>query len=107
MMNDAELEAVLKRMAAEHRPEIPSAGLIWFRSQIARKQLEKRRIERPLLVMRGLAAAISAVVLVALIVGNWGQVVDGRSWFVLPMLLLTVVGAIASGLVLLRSPAKR
>jgi hypothetical protein len=35
-MNDSDLDAILKQMATEHRPQLPSPGLIWFRTQIAK-----------------------------------------------------------------------
>lgn len=107
MANDTELDAILKRMATEHRPELPSAGLIWFRAQMARKKLEKERIERPLLAMSVLACVTGAIVMVIFIGGNWGQVrdvLDHGSWFLLAALLLALVATAASGAILLKLP---
>ena len=69
-MNDSDLDAILKQMATEHLPQLPSPGLIWFRAQIVRKAWQKERIERPLVVMRGLAGLTGAVILLLLIAGN-------------------------------------
>jgi len=109
-MNDSDLDAILKQMATEHRPQLPSPGLIWFRAQIVRKAWQKERIERPLVVMRGLGGLTGAVILLLLVAGNWGQMqdtMDHRSWFLLSLLLLTLTASLASGAILLWSPAKR
>ena len=109
-MNDSDLDAILKQMATEHRLQLPSPGLIWFRAQIVRKAWQKERIERPLVVMRGLVGLNSAVILLLLVAGNWGQMqdaMDHRSWFLLPLLLLILTASLASGAILLWSPAKR
>jgi hypothetical protein len=92
-MNDSDLDAILRQMATEHRPQLPSPGLIWFRAQIVRKAWQKQRIERPLVVMRGLAGITGAVILLLLVAGNWGQMrdaMDHQRWFLLPLLLLTL-----------------
>jgi hypothetical protein len=73
-MNDSDLDAILKQMATEHRPQLPSPGLIWFRAQIVRKASQKERIERPLVMMRGFAGLTGAVILLLLVAGNWGQI---------------------------------
>jgi hypothetical protein len=109
-MNGSDLAAILKQMATKHRPQLPSPGLIWFRAQIVRKAWQKERIERPLVVMRGLAGLTGAVILLLLVAGNWGQMqdaIDHRRWFLLPLLLLTLTASLASGAILLWSPAKR
>ena len=110
MRNDSELDALLKQMGVEHRPQLPSPGLIWFRAQLLRKARQKERIERPLTVMRLLAALTGAVVLLALVTANWGQLREAtnhQSWFLLPLLLLSAAASLASGAILLWSPAKR
>jgi len=110
MTNDADLDAILKQMATEHRPELPSPGLIWFRAQIARKILEKERIEQPLAVMSGLASLVCLLLLVVFAAGNWGEIsgmLEHRSWFLVPVLLLTLGASLATGAILLRTPAKR
>ena len=51
-----------------------------------------------------------AVILLLLVAGNCGQMqdaMDHRSWFLLPLLLLTLTASLASGAILLWSPAKR
>ena len=110
MGNDSDLDAILKQMATEHRPQLPSAGLIWFRAQIVRKARQKERIERPLVVMRLLVLIVGAVLLPALVAANWGRVRDAmnhQSSFLLPLLLLTLTASLASGAILLWSLAKR
>jgi hypothetical protein len=62
-------------MAAEHQPELPSPGVIWWRAQILKKQAEKERIERPLTIMRALAALLC----LAVVVGLWMSQADGIS----------------------------
>jgi hypothetical protein len=66
MNNDLEFDALIKKMAAEHRAELPSPDVIWWRAQILKKQAEKRRIERPVTIMRIAAAAFFLVVLAGL-----------------------------------------
>jgi hypothetical protein len=73
MNNDFEFDSLIKKMAAEHQPELPSPGLIWWRAQILKKQAEKERIERPVTIMRALAVVICLVVVVAL----WASQSDG------------------------------
>ncbi len=110
MMNDAEFDSILKKMAAEHRAELPSPGLIWFRAQIARKTRAKERVERPLVVMGVLTGLVCVVLFAVFAAGNWGQIRDvmgQQSWFLLAVLLLALAAAVASGAILLRLPAKR
>src|SRR5215467_6152304 len=73
MNKEYELDSLLKQMADGHRPELPSPGLVWWRAQILRKQQEKQRIERPLLIMRGVAAAACVAAFVVFLVSSWRQ----------------------------------
>jgi hypothetical protein len=110
MRNDSDLDAILRQMAAEHRPQLPSPGLIWFRAQLLRKAQQKERIERPLVVMRLLVLIAGAVLLPALVAANWGQMryaMNHQSSFLLPLLLLTLTASLASGAILFWSPGKR
>src|SRR5258707_13124258 len=66
MNNDFEFDSLIKKMAADHQPELPSPGVIWWRAQILKKQAEKERIERPFTIMRALAAVLCLVVVVSL-----------------------------------------
>ena len=109
-MNDSDLDAILKQMATENRPQLPSPGLIWFRAQIARKAWQKERIERPLVVMRVLTALIGAVLLLAFVVAKWVAIQDAlnhHSRRHLALLFLTITASLASGAILLWSPGKR
>jgi hypothetical protein len=75
MNNDFEFDALIKKMAADHQPELPSPGVIWWRAQILKKQAEKERIERPVIIMRALTAVLCLVVAV----GLWISHADGTS----------------------------
>jgi hypothetical protein len=92
MKNEINLDALLKEMAAQHQPQLPSASLIWWRAQIARKLTEKKLIERPLRVMRASAAIACTVIVATLIAHSWRQlqaaVLDNK-WLLVPLFLLT------------------
>jgi hypothetical protein len=75
MNNEFEFDSLIKKMAADHQPELPSPGVIWWRAQILKKQAEKERIERPLTVIRLLAL----VLCVAIVAGLWFSRADGIS----------------------------
>jgi hypothetical protein len=102
MNNDFELDSLIKTMAAEHRPELPSPGLIWWRAQVLKKQAEQERIERPLTIMRRVALGLC----VMLLAGLWMSQTDAiRAMFgdavlpVVPLLLgAVVIGAVFIGL---------
>ena len=109
-MNDSDLDTILKKMAAQHGPQLPGLGVIWFRAQLLRKAQHKERIERPLMVMRGLAGLTGALILVLVVASSWGKMQDAmgqQGWFLLPLVLLTFGASLASGALLLWSPAKR
>jgi len=110
MKNDSRLDALLNQMAAEHRPQLPAPGLLWFRAQLLRKAQLKERIERPVVVMRGLAGLTCAVILLLVVASGWEKMQDAirpQAWFLLPLVLLTLGVSLASGAILLWSPAKR
>ncbi len=75
MNNDFEFDSLIKKMAADHQPELPSPGVIWWRAQILKKQAEKERIERPFTIMR----AVAAVLCLAVVVGLWINQAKGIS----------------------------
>ncbi len=98
-MDDRALDELLKEMAAEHQAQLPSAGLLWWRGQLQRKQREKERIEHPLVVMRQLAAATCGAVFVALLAENFGQIqsmLRNESWFLMLLLLLILTAAVTA-----------
>ena len=64
MNNDFEFDSLIKKMADDHQPELPTPGVIWWRAQILKKQAEKERIERPLTIMR-LLAVVACLAIVA------------------------------------------
>ena len=110
MKNDSSLGQLLKGMAAGHRPQLPSSGLIWWRAQIYRKQKEKERIERPLIVMRHVAAITSGAVLATLVASNLARmktVIYNNNWFLMPLLILTATAAVVSAALPLWSRAKK
>ena len=97
MKNDDMLELSLKRMAEEHRPQLPSAGLLWWRAQLVRRQQDQERIERPMRVMRQLATIFAVALLVALVAENSAQlknVMRDNSWFLMPALVLTTAAVL-------------
>jgi hypothetical protein len=108
-MNDnSQLDSLLKQMAEDHRPDLPSPGLIWWRAQILRKQQERARIERPVQIMRMVAAVVCLVVFASLVAANWPQfqTLMGRAtWLVLPLGIVVLTGSLVS-LSLLWSAAK-
>jgi hypothetical protein len=99
MNNDHELDLLIKQMAAGHEAELPSPGLIWWRAQILRKQAEKERIERPVMIMRMVAVAMSLLVVIALWAslgrGVWESLNRAGLPFLLPVLLAVLILAAA------------
>ena len=93
MNNDLEFDSLVKNMAMEHQPELPSPGVIWWRAQILKKQAEAEKIERPAKIMRALAVIISLVVLA----GLWSNEANGTHGItrvdLFPLALLVIVGA--------------
>ncbi len=75
MNNDFEFDSLIKKMAADHQPELPSPGVIWWRAQILKKQVEKERIERPLTIMR----LLTVVACLAIVAVFWFSHADGIS----------------------------
>jgi hypothetical protein len=108
--NDAQFDSLIKKMAQDHQPEIPSPGVIWWRAQIQKRLAEKERVERPMVVMRLAAIVVSAVVFVGILAANWPQFL-ALSKDNAPLLLVTVIAAasvLMTGVAfLLRSSAPR
>ena len=109
MVNDNQLDSLLKKMGADAAkagaPQLPGAAQIWFRAEIQRKLRRRERIERPLVVMRGIAVAICLAV--ALLFGGELRAAAGNS-FALPLLVvvLAVIAAIAAFLLAIWPAAK-
>src|SRR5262249_6319406 len=102
MNDELQLDSLIKKMAADHSVELPSPGLIWWRAQIMKKQEEKQRIERPMMIMR-LVAAVVCVAIFGIAIATSGQQLQP-----LPVLLMIVAVAVSlvSAALLLWSPAK-
>jgi hypothetical protein len=99
--NDRTLDLLLKEMAASHQPQLPSPGLIWWRAQLYKKQNEKERIERPVIVMQQVAAIVSATICVVVFADNFSQmqtVLRNDARFLVPLLLLPAATALVSAL---------
>jgi hypothetical protein len=99
MNNDFQLDSLLKQMAQDHQPELPSPGLIWWRAQILRKQHERARIERPVMIMRLVATVACLVVFAALVAANWQQfqaLLGRESWLLLPVGIAVLMGSLVS-----------
>src|SRR5262249_26696435 len=85
-MNDIQFDAILKKMAAADAPQLPSTGQIWFRAEIQRKALLRERIERPLVVMRAIAAVVCVVVVAARALWNLAELRQTlSSWYLFPI----------------------
>ena len=70
MNNDSQLDSLLKQMAEDHRPQLPTPELIWWRAHILRKQQEQARVERPIKIMRMAAVVVCFVALAAMVIAN-------------------------------------
>ena len=109
MTDELNLESLVKRMAHDHRAELPSPGLIWWRAQILRKQREKERIEQPMIVMQRLAAVVCAAVSLVLLAGNWSlfySAAETYRWLLLLGIVAVTISAVSVA-ILLWSPASR
>ena len=108
--NRDEFDVILKQMAEEHRPELPSPGLIWFRAQVARKLRQKEKIEQPAVIMCGLVCLACAMFLINFVAGNWRPIQDvlnQESWFLLPAVLATITALAACWALVRESSARR
>jgi hypothetical protein len=95
MNNDLEFDSLIRKMAAEHQPELPSPDAIWWRAQILRKQAEKQRIERPVTIMRIAAAVLFLVVLVGLWINEADSMRDALGRLgAFPFVPLLLAGAV-------------
>jgi hypothetical protein len=110
MDDDSQLDSLLKQMAEDHRPQIPSPGMIWWRAQILRKQQEQARIERPVKIMRMVAVVVCLVVLAFLVTQN-GELREsllGReSWLLLPLGVVLLMASLVSVSLLWPSAKRR
>jgi ABC-type transport system involved in cytochrome c biogenesis permease subunit len=110
MDDDSQLDSLLKQMAEDHRPQIPSPGMIWWRAQILRKQREQARIERPVKIMRMVAVVVCLVVLAFLVTQN-GELREsllGReSWLLLPLGVVLLMASLVSVSLLWPSAKRR
>jgi len=110
-MNDhSRLDTLLKQVAEDHQAELPSPGLIWWRAQILRKQQEKDRIERPLIIMRWVAAAVCAAAALVVLARNWSVIrtaTAGSYPWLLALVIVTVAVSAVSIVVATRSPASK
>jgi hypothetical protein len=107
--NETQIGSLLKQMAADHRPELPSPDLIWWRAHMLRKQEQKQRIEKPIRIVLQLAIAVCTVALLALLVGNWASLataINGASAPLLALGIFALAVPLVSVVILLRPPAK-
>jgi len=110
MNKDSQLDSLLKLMADHHHPQLPSPGLIWWRAQILRKQQEKARIERPVKIMRMVAAVAWLVVLAALVGASGDQfqaLLADVNWLLVASGLAILTASIVSLSVLWSSARRR
>jgi hypothetical protein len=107
--NEHQLDSLLKQMAVAHRPELPSPDLIWWRAQILRKQEQKRRIERPIMVMRLVAIVACLAISLGLFAANqqmFQEALANVGWILLPLGIAALV-VCAVSVLLARSPSSR
>lgn len=108
MNNESQLDSLLKQMAEDHQPELPSPGLIWWRAQILRKQQEQARVERPVKIMRMVAAVACLAVLAFLVSASREQLQNlfaSQGWLIVPLGIALLTASLIS-LSRLRSSAK-
>ncbi|HKD45676.1 MAG TPA: hypothetical protein VKD24_08460 [Candidatus Angelobacter sp.] len=99
MNNEPQLDSVLKQMADDHQPELPSPSLIWWRAQLLRKQQDRARIERPIMVMRQVAMVVCLVLFAALGAANWQELqmrLAGTSWLLIPFIIALAMASLLS-----------
>lgn len=109
MTDESQLDSLLKQMANEHRPELPSPDLIWWRAQIVRKQEQRKRIEQPIVVMRLVAIVACIAVCLGVVAAYWQvfqEVVANTGWMLLPLGIAALALCTVSAL-LVRSPSSR
>ncbi len=109
MNSDSQLDVLIKNMARQHQADLPSPGLIWWRAQIQKKLAERERIERPMVIMRGVAFAVCMAVVVGFVVVNWRHVapdiVKERPEFLLMFGVLAAALFFVAGSLLFRESA--
>src|SRR5258708_14983342 len=94
--NDVQFDSLIKQMAQEHQPQLPDPGIIWWRAQILKKQTDKERIERPLVIMRLVAATVCVAVVLGFLMASWGQAqpatTDAHGSFPMPLIVIRPLG---------------
>jgi hypothetical protein len=109
MNNDSQLDSLLKQIADNHHPQLPSPSLIWWRAQILRKQQEQARIERPVRIMRMIGIVVCLVVLAVLMGTNrelFTMLSTKENWLLLPLGIVLLVASLVAATAL-RTSAKR
>jgi hypothetical protein len=97
MNNDSQLDFLIKNMAREHQPQLPSPSLIWWRAQIQKKLAEKERIERPIMIMRMAAVAVCLGMVLGFVLANWQLISSfvGKGQPGLLLLLVVLAAAVS------------
>ncbi|HWX56277.1 MAG TPA: hypothetical protein VN176_16930 [Verrucomicrobiae bacterium] len=105
--DDVQFDSLIKKMAHDHQPQLPNSGILWWRAQILKRQADKERIERPLVIMRLVAVTAGAVILFGFLMSNWRQAQPAANGshvsFLAPLLVFSAIGC-ALLLVLLAWP---
>lgn len=96
--NDPQIDSLIKNMARQHQPELPSPGLIWWRAQIQRKLAAKERVERPMIIMRMISLIVLAIVVGGIVAANWHGIAPDNDAKAGPLAALGVL-AVASLLI--------
>lgn len=102
MNEEPQFDSLMKRLAEEHQPLLPSPSLIWWRAQILKKHEQKRRIERPFTIMRLVAALVCLELAAALWVvhGQHRLLPSGWLWLVVPCGLVVLTASVVSAVML-------
>jgi len=102
--HDSQLDFLIKKMAEDHRPALPSPDLIWWRAHILKKQTQQERIERPMMIMRMLAAIVCLAVFLGLLAGNWKQLYSGIWPLIMPLAIVAGIFSLVAVGLLFREP---
>ncbi len=94
--DDVQFDSLIKQMAQDHQPQLPNPGIIWWRAQILKKQADKERIERPLVIMRLVAATVCVAVFLGFLIASSEQAQPAANAthvsFLAPLLVLVALG---------------
>jgi len=110
MSNEFEFDSLIKKMADEHQPQLPTAAQIWWRAQIRKKQEARARVERPMQMMRTVAIVICGAVITALLASqgrSLSGLLESRGLMALFAISAAVVFLLSFAVLLWPAPRER